>query len=411
MTYAVTLYGKDKRDGLKSWVIEVLDGTGPEVSAMIRITHGKLGGKQQVKTELVAEGKQGRTPLEQAVLQAKARVKKQLDKGYRETVEELESLPLLAMLAKTYSKWKGEGWGSFKYDGQRCLVKLVDGFAELESRTGQPLDVPHLREELTTLLRELNEEYGITSLDGEIYLHGECLQDIVSAVGRTDTQAEIDKCKRRLDKFSPMSQQWTDAKYEYDQALLIHDIRPKLQFIAFDVPDQSGTIPFEDRYEMLAEVSAWTLRYDHLFICHYEKLKTEADLFAFHKLAVEEGYEGAMYRTMDGVYESGKRSSGLYKYKVFLDKEFKIIGYKFDKDGGIIYTCQNDLKDNEFDVVMGELDERKANARIAEVFVELEHWMTVQYQSRFKKTLLPQFPTGKLLRQGKSIGGVFVPSE
>lgn len=404
-----TLYGLDKAGKHKIWTITAEDDT-------VTIEHGKVGGKIQTKVEVISVGKQGRTIAQQADLVAKSKIKVQLDKGYRETVEELESLPLLAMLAKTYSKWKGEGWGSFKYDGQRCLVKLVDGFAELESRTGQPLDVPHLREELTMLMRELNSEYGITSLDGEIYLHGECLQDIVSAVGRTDTQAEIDKCHRRLQKLGTQivgaeSQEWLDAKYECDQALLIHNIRPKLQFIAFDVPDESGTIPFSDRIEMLAEVSAWTLGYDHLFVCHYEKLKTEADLFAFHKLAVEEGYEGAMYRTADGVYESGKRSTGLQKYKTFLDKEFKVVGYEFDKDGGIVYVCQNDLKDNTFNVVMGELDERKANARIADHFVDIEHWLTTQYQSRYKKTLLPQFPTGKLLRQGKSIGGVFVPSE
>lgn len=404
-----TLYGLDKAGKHKIWTITAEGDT-------VTIEHGKLGGKIQTKVEVIPAGKQGRTIDEQAQLVAKSKIKVQLDKGYRETVEELESLPLLAMLAKTYKKWLGSGWGSFKYDGQRCLVKLVDGYAELESRTGQPLDVPHLRAELTMLMRELNSEYGITSLDGEIYLHGECLQDIVSAVGRTDTQAEIDKCERRLQKLGTQivgaeSQEWLDAKYEFDQATLIHEIRPKLQFIAFDVPDETGTIEFADRYEMLAEVSAWTLGYDHLFVCHYEWLETEADLIAFHKLAVEEGYEGAMYRTVEGVYESGKRSTGLQKYKVFLDKEFKIVGYEFDKDGGIVYVCQNDLKDNTFNVVMGELDERKANARIADHFVDIEHWLTTQYQSRYKKTLLPQFPTGKLLRRGKSIGGVFVPSE
>lgn len=408
MSYEVTLFGKDKKDEFKVWNITAKPDVDYADVGRLTIIHGKEGGKLQTKVELISVGKQGRTAVEQAVFEAKARVKKQLDKGYRETKEELEELPLLAMLAKDYNK---EGhriqfpcYGSVKYDGVRCLAKLVDGKVVLESRTGQPYSVPSVEEDLTALMTELN----IPVLDGELYYHGAALQDITSAVKRTDTQKEIDKAYRKLQKLEQESEEYLEARDEYEHALDIQDIRSNLQFIVFDVPNDK---PFVERLDDLALVFKHSVLYPYIGVCHYEWLKDEAALFAFHAESVDNGYEGAMLRNLCGMYESGKRSADLQKYKTFLEQEFKIVRYKFDKDGGIIYTCLNDLNDREFDMVMGTLAERKANALIADHFVDNEHWATVQFQARFKKTLLPQFPTGKLIRQGKSIGGVFVPSE
>ena len=90
-----TLYGLDKKDSFKVWSIRT------EGDELI-IVHGKEGGKMQTKREIVKGKNIGRanetTPAEQAELEAMSRWRKQIDKGYRETKEELTELPLLPTL-------------------------------------------------------------------------------------------------------------------------------------------------------------------------------------------------------------------------------------------------------------------------------------------------------------------------
>ena len=46
----------------------------------------------------------------------------------------------------------------------------------------------------------------------------------------------------------------------------------------------------------------------------------------YEKQAVIAGYEGAMLRTTEGMYEFGKRSNNLLKLKPFQDAEFTVVG-------------------------------------------------------------------------------------
>jgi hypothetical protein len=41
----------------------------------------------------------------------------------------------------------------------------------------------------------------------------------------------------------------------------------------------------------------------------------------------------------------------------------------------------------------------------------ISKFLNVKFQSRYKGTLLPQFPTGEYIREGKMVNGEFVPSE
>lgn len=95
------LYGLDKSGKYKVWSIWTNNN-------FLYIMHGQEGGKMQTKAERI-EGKNiGRSnetsPEQQAELEAESRYKKQLDKGYRPTKEELTELPLLPMLAADYLK-------------------------------------------------------------------------------------------------------------------------------------------------------------------------------------------------------------------------------------------------------------------------------------------------------------------
>lgn len=380
-----TLYGLDKKGGFKVWAIATTD------SGEITISHGKLGGKVTVKKETITEGKQGRTVGEQAELEALARIKKQEDKNYRENKADLGSLDILAMLAADYRK-QGHRieypcYGSVKYDGVRALVKKRDGVVTIESRTSQLYDLPILQAILNIHMRDGD------IWDGEIYKHGYELQDIVSAVKRTDTQGEVDKALRKLQKAVSGMGSDSEENAAYEEALMIHELRPQLEFHIFDVVSDKT---FKERVEDLDTLCGIPVVSPLIQVTQYLWIADEEDMKAKHKEAVAQGYEGIMLRNFKGLYESGKRSADLQKYKEFLDSEFLIIDIVADKQGNGVYVVQNDLTLEPFQVVMGDLKSRAEALLQKEVYIN--KLLTVKFQTRYKGTLLPQFPTGVAIR-------------
>lgn len=407
----LTLYGLNKAGGFKVWMISTDD------QGLITVRHGKEDGKLQVKSEKVKGKNIGRSnetsPAEQAISEAEGKIKKQRDKGYRDTKAELTELPLIAMLATDYTKvghrMEFPCFGSDKLDGVRCLAKKRNGVITLESRTGQPYSVPHIEEQLALIMFE-GETY-----DGELYVHGYALQEITSAVKRTDTEKEIDKASRKLNKaFGGSVEEWEAAKLELEEAQLIHELRPQLEFVIFDVlsPEFAPDATFETRLrflEFFRDYRHCNFPVPNIRLLRYTEIKDQDALVAAHADAVRRLFEGLMLRSKKGVYESGKRSADLMKYKVFLDAEFPVIGYEIDKDGCIVYVCKNDLNDLPFNVIFGTKEWKQAKALTAGE--DNGKFLTVKFQSRYKRTLLPQFPTGVMFREGKLVDGVFIPSE
>ncbi|QNO00046.1 DNA ligase [Pseudomonas phage phiPsa300] len=379
-----TLYGLDKKGEMKVWTITT------STAGEITISHGKLGGKMTVKNEIITEGKQGRTVGEQADLEARARIKKQEDKNYRENQIDLQSLDILAMLAADYRK-RGKSvvfpcFGSDKYDGVRALAKKRDGVVTIESRTSQAYDIPHIHAALTIHMRDGD------IWDGEIYLHGEVLQDITSAVGRTDTQGKIEEILRKIGKAKDAEKKAL-LEDELVEARLIHEIRPKLEFHIFDVYSDKT---FYDRVSDLEELCGIPVVSPCIQITQYVWVADEADMKVKHDDAVNRGYEGLMLRNFKGLYESGKRSSDLQKYKEFVDAEFEILDVLPDSDEGSRFLVRNNLNDRTFTVTLGSMVQRAEY--LANKHLYIGKMITVRYQSRYKKTKLPQFPTGVVIR-------------
>lgn len=431
------LFGLEKTGDHKVWSISVImtDHVDHEFSQpCLYITHGKLNGKLTTKTEFIFEGKQGRTAYEQAVSEAQGRVTKQIKKGYRDTVEELTDLPILAMLSKDHTKApknqeekiKQGVFTSDKLDGIRCMAfcKLVQGVKTviLKSRTGEAIELPHIAAQLLTIM-EVGEIY-----DGEAYVHGPQLQDINSAVQRTDTQAKIDEAERKykaacekhrkattaagLQQNPPeyegeCEQKVIEARAAVENAYLIHDLRPRLEFHVFDVLDASNlSIQFVNRVAILKDVGVRFANVTHIKEVQYRYANSIEQLTEQLHDAINRGYEGIMYRFAEGVYESGKRSSFLWKFKLFFDEEFEIQRTHKDKQGYVVFELKNNLNDEEFNCVIGDYD-----WRLAVVDDDFGgQWMTVKFQARNKGTLIPQFGTGKDIRKGTVINGVFVPS-
>lgn len=395
MSFIKTLYGLDKKGGFKVWEVVVRN-----VNGMVdfNIYHGKEGGKIQAKESCIMKAHQGRTLYEQGVMEAEAKIKKQMDKGYRENKDDLVELPLLAMLAADYRK-QGHRinytcYTSDKYDGVRCLAKHKGSAGiVLESRTGQPYDVPHI----TEALKEIMLEGDV--LDGEIYLHGYALQEITSAVKRTDTQAEVLKANKKYQK-AEGSEELDKAYAACIEADLIHALRPQLKFYVFDVPSDKI---FDER---LADLQYWARpsNDDVIVFTEYDIAVSEEDMKEKHKDAVARGFEGIMLRNREGLYESGKRSADLQKYKEFLDTEFLVVDTELDKDGLIVYVCKNDVNDNLFRVIFGSKEQKLAAVAVRDTFPG--KYLTVKFQSRYKDTLLPQFPTGVVFRDCDAAGNV-----
>lgn len=414
--YKETLYGLNKNGSVKVWTIETVDVAG---GTEIRIEYGALYGVMTPQVTLVTKGKQGRSVSEQAINEAKSKVKKQLDDNYRRTQAELAELPLLPMLAGDYRKigkridYAGGVDVSDKLDGARLLAKCeAIGVVKLMSRTGQPYSIPHIEAELAAFMQPGDV------LDGEAYLHGEVLQDIVSAVGRTDTQAKIDEIQRAIakkgaDYRKPAKEEGVvnpTLAEELENAELIHVIRPQLQFIVFDKPsDKVWTERLIELQQYAADNDFGVFSYGHVRLIRYTRIYSEEEMKVLHKHAVSRGYEGIMLRNAKGIYESGKRSADLQKYKEFLDSEFQVVGYTLDKEGRIVFVCRNDLNERIFNVIFGTEEEKSAMLAMASGF--LHKYLKVKFQSRYKKTLLPQFPVGLMFREGEVVNGVFVPNE
>lgn len=421
--FEANLFGKDKGGKYKVWSIKVDRVHCDHDEAILIITHGQEGGKLTVKAESFTSGKQGRTSYEQALLEAEARIKKQKDKGYRENKADLENLPVLAMLSKDHTVSGKEAtinegvFISDKLDGVRCLAKCVlsEHFGvkhvTLESRTGQPYNVPHIQEELLGIM-----EVG-DILDGELYVHGPSLQEITSAVKREDAEAKLDKALAALHKHEsiPVAKQdqaWSDKLGELiekvEDASNISAIRKDLQYHVFDLIVMD--IPFSERIEMFEDyvnMRCWADQGGYVVPLTYQYVDNLEDMITQLHYCIARGYEGIMYRTKGGLYESGKRSTGLWKFKLFMDAEFLILDVEPAKDDGSVFVLQNDLTHLTFTCTLGDMEQRASYLRNKAVIIG--EYLKVKFQSRYKKTLLPQFPTGVMIRDGAVIDGQFVP--
>lgn len=346
-----TLFGKDKSGGYKVWSIHT---NGP----CLVISYGKEGGKITTKEELVKGKNIGRanetSPEEQAELEAMSRYRKQVDKGYRENKEDLEELPLLPMLAADYLKvghriqWPC--YTSVKLDGVRCLAIREKSSVRLVSRGGKEYKLPHIQNNLLKVMEE-GEVW-----DGEVYIHGYELEDIVSATKKPN------------------------------------ELTPKLQFWVFDVVED---LPFSKRLLKVNEIGFRLLADQNRGVLDtllYSYCKNETEMKNKHKSAVEKGFEGIMLRNNTGLYESGKRSGDLQKYKEFMDAEFKILSVEEDKNGNAVFLLFDNTAKKEFHCTYGNFEQRKEFLESPEKYIG--KWLTVKFQKRYKDSLLPQFPTG-----------------
>lgn len=269
----------------------------------------------------------------------------------------------LPMLANKYVQGRVDfpAWVQPKFNGVRCVARLLGDRVELISRAGKPYKVAHIEDALAQIDRPSG-----TVLDGEIYLHGAPLQEITSLVKRTQEGSV------------------------------------KLTYNVYDMP--SVEAPWVERRIALDELAYdLTECTDVIKITNSKLARTHDDLVSLHNKYVKQGYEGAMVRLSKGMYEWGYRSSALLKFKVFQDDEFAVVGFEEGRgrmEGAVIWICETETG-QQFNCSMRcTMEERRKYFKNGDKYIG--RLLTVRY---FELTNdgIPQFPVGIAFRDAKDL--------
>lgn len=267
-----------------------------------------------------------------------------------------------------------------KIDGNRMMATLDDnGDVFIYGRSGaiprNPLT--HIRKQLKTLF-EANGSI-VPILDGEIYKHG-------------------------------MAHQLINGLYMNETA-----DSSELNFIVFDIivlnearsKDTLGT--YDKRQEYLRSYIENASRGDipNIYINAEEEASTSAEIEKIYTQYLKDGYEGAVVRHADGLYEIGttceRRSRRALKLKPVFDSEFEIVGYEEGKgrDKGVIIWILKMTNGKTFKARPADTIEarRELYEKMATEFESnyLGKMMTVIYTDTTKDGT-PRFPRAKGVR-------------
>ena len=174
-----TLYKPTKTGATQQWQIEVQGDS-------FICTYGQLGGAMQKQTTKCSGKNLGKanetTPEQQAILEAEALVTKKLKSGYSYEISDTPSVSL-PMKVKSYQDQihnvKFPCISTEKLNGVNAMFKRTVDSITIYSRGGEVFPaIPHLEQ----YFHDIMDELGHNELNAELYIHGEHLQDIQSAV-------------------------------------------------------------------------------------------------------------------------------------------------------------------------------------------------------------------------------------
>lgn len=268
-----------------------------------------------------------RNPLQQAIFTAESKIRQKKREGFAEITETKSSELWFPMLAMNYDDHKRcvrfPCYVQPKLDGLRCIITQIQEQPIAYTRTRKEYSqenqiISKIISDVLPGLKKLSSIFGEIFLDGELYSSDLKLQ-------------ELNHYTRRITS----------------------DEDPMIQFHIFDmiIPSKLSDITFHDRTNILKECIKPTQRI-HLvptFLCSSEK-----EIEDRYKTFLDERYEGAMIRSLDGLYASSSgsksklRTKDLLKYKPVYTTEYPIIGYTSGTNGkekeSVIWICENEEK-------------------------------------------------------------------
>jgi len=335
---------------------------------LLKVESGQTGGKlKETAGQVIDVGKQKRTAKEQAIFEAKSKLKKKRDEAYYDTVEEAQTqVKLLPMLAHPFTKRKHNitypAIVQRKFDGVRCLAVLnSDKTVTLMSRKGK--EFPHLEHIKNDVLAQ-NKNQSLV-LDGELYSDTLTFQELVGLVKRVTLKPGNDK-----------------------QML-------EISLRVYDCVNTRKTDNFQDRY---LDIMGITHGAKYLSLVENITVDNETQIHEAQRKFVEEGYEGAMVRNLLGTYAIGKRSANLQKVKTFLDGEYLIVGFTQGtggETGCIIWECHTPAGQPFRVRPRGTQEDRKVLFQNGSDYIGKK--LTVRYQE-LTDDGVPRFPVGITIR-------------
>ena len=179
-----------------------------------------------------------------------------------------------------------------KLDGVRCLIQYDNSKVTAYSRTGKEWkNIDHILENLAPWFKN----NSTTVLDGELYNHDlrNDFEQIISLVRRQKPD-DIDMLESR----------------------------DMVQFHCYDIIHPDNNV-FKDRNNFIKNCLPESYCVKHV---PTNLVDDETKAQAYHRINLENGYEGSIVRT-NNVYQN-KRSHSLRKFKDFHDAEAQIIGYE-----------------------------------------------------------------------------------
>lgn len=332
------LYARNSNGSINVWEVSILN---KGVFSEIIISEGNFNGKKTETIKKINKGKNllkmnATTAFEQACSEAESRWNKKRKQGYKsledlgiDSVEDLEeALPrdrtdennkIKPMKAKPYYVERTEKgkkiktniplikfpcFGQPKLNGFRVMasweeVEEGEGLFKTKvekvvfrSKEGLKYTIlEHIEKEFdkSMFLNSKTMKYDVV-FDGEMYIHGEILSEISSAVRKRNS-------KTPLLKFHIFDLGIEDMK---------QSDRLKVLKLIIDYKEGSGKL------ENICRV-------DYLIVNTNEEAQTLTDQW------IKEKYEGGIFRDMKANYQFGKRPSTMTKLKRSEDKEFTIM--------------------------------------------------------------------------------------
>lgn len=336
-----------------------------------------------------------RNPLQSAMIWARALWLKKIDEGSAESKTEFtkaktanvnrEYLPMLAEKETAIDHIDFPAFVQPKLDGMRALVYLkhnknpnvedVVAYSRRKKPLGKNFD--KIKKILLPYLVSLYDKDKNQSiyLDGEIYLHGKKLQEIIGdARGSQVTEVQY----HIYDVFYPM-----ELETDFEERLAQRD-------------------------DLFDELEKSTKATKHIKRVPTRKVTSLKEAYKAYDQFVQQGYEGAMLRNFKGPYLVDKtttRSKDLVKLKPTYTDEFELIGYTDGKKGrdvgAIIWVCQT-KEGLEFNATPKDMTiaERKALFQECKKKFKTKYlgrMLTVEYQD-MSKDLKPQRAKALLFR-------------
>ena len=377
------LYSVSKTGKILVWQAMLSPDLNDDGHLEITITSGQQEGKKVNKVRLVKSGKNiGRanetTIQRQAADELDRLYTKQYDKGYVNDITKVSATKQVGEVKKPQlaHKYPDKAHklcaGEFiltqpKIDGVRCFITMTEDGLRFTSRTGKPIPtVPRIASEIGDKLPMGH------IMDGELYIEGYELQDIVSVVLPTKN--------KKTEELKGVMLHWYD-------------------YIPVGKEDESYTSRFIES-DLVFNPSIINKPKCDLFC--------EATLEATFDRYIAEGYEGMMLRDSTEGYKFGTRTNALQKYKKMHTEEFQIVDIiESPQDNALRFVC--DLRNGNTVTVrlVGDKEENLKYLKDKQDYIG--QWLTIKYQM-WTKTKSLQFPVGVGIREGVVVDGVFEPS-